>query len=490
MSAIARPGATVALALAAAAMATGMTVSACTPTGRPAAEGGTSGTLGSLPLNTVPLSCPAAGARRDCTSPGTVRWSVPAPGRYDVGFPGQLMEPTDVQSTAAYGRDAEVTFDGPTTIYQNGGTVQAIDTATGSVLWRTSLPAPGGGEPASMSGIPPVVSGSTVAVEACLANKTRAWLLDAATGAPSPSVVIRNDCQEGFAAMHNVIALADGLVVVCDDIPGDPPYGLRGIDPATGAVVWHWLAPPSIPLSPSVSLTPPFDSVVIDGVYYIATSGGQILRVDLSDGQELPPLPVGRPSGGTVAGVAPGALLYTGNGTISRLDPSTGRTLWTEPRSNSTPDDDDLTVGYDTAADAVVYDTLVDGSYQRQYADLATGSVVMSAPAGAMIRYEQKTRDEVENGPGNGPLMYADAYVTTSAATGMPTGSPSGDVRVEGINPRSGRLSWVGPLSENDAQLTGGPPTGPPVVLVQACAPDGVSKTFACTKPVLYAINA
>jgi outer membrane protein assembly factor BamB len=391
---------------------------------------------------TTALTCPASPAR-DCTGPGTLRWSLPLPAIQQGGGP-QASGP---QATIADGM----------LIYQQGGLVEAIDPATGTLRWRARLP---GGTLWNVQYQPPVAAGSEVAVMATDGMQASIWRLGAATGAVGPSLPV------GPASTSLIMPAGDGVVVYRSG-----SNQIENLNWATGAALW----------SSAAAVTAAYNHpAVIDGVLYNADAekGQGIERLDLDTGRWLPDLPV--PAGlpyVTQVYLAQGseALIATDNATAVRVDPATGRELWTVR-------------GYDSAVAADMASSPPTAWYPEPAGlslvtmNLATGQQVAAFPLGSS-RYQDYFGI---NASAQSPALVYGSDLVTYQPQDPGFTAPT---QMEGLSLGTWRPAWVGPQMAGQPQMLALTPSGPPVIIAEACAPDGVQAS-TCSATRLLAVNA
>lgn len=92
------------------------------------------------------LTCPDG--PRDCTSPGTVRWSVPLPGsaRFVIDTGTAVLNArsaiTSVAGLGGPGYLANTVITAGLMVFQRGPMIEAVDLQTGQLRWSTPLPEP------------------------------------------------------------------------------------------------------------------------------------------------------------------------------------------------------------------------------------------------------------------------------------------------------------------------------------------------------------
>lgn len=472
----------------------GATVWAVTSSGGPPAS----------PLNaTAAPSCP--GSAGPCSAAGTVRWMLSPAGGYDLdGSTGtvapQLSKALTLQLIGGGSADSDAEPEPAATladgmlVYQQGGLVEGIDPATGTIRWRTELTRRG--TLLNVIGSPPAADGSQVAVTATPGpqSQTRVWELAVGTGAVEASIPLG-------AGSTVITPAADGVVVSLSD--GDVEH----LGWASGAASWR-ASFPSVQTSASPSL---IGSVLYD----ISRTGRQIERIDLQTGRVLPalPLPAGLASSSSspvsvrtvmwsqsaAEGQGSDVLLASNATTIARLNPATGQAEWVI-RGQYT----DLNLSADASSPLSGYAVaeVLGGSFRITRLNLATGQQIWTAPLSLsrLNDYLNNVFLEEQNLSG---MVYKSLIVTESPqSSGSATSgsATSAYARLEGIDPRTGRIAWTGPLMSNDMEVLAWTQAGPPVIIVEACAPAGThagSQDFdsttlsgTCTAPRIFAVNA
>ncbi|WP_349497833.1 PQQ-binding-like beta-propeller repeat protein [Actinoallomurus iriomotensis] len=92
------------------------------------------------PLSADGLACPDH-ARRDCLSPGTVRWSVPLDGAYGIDYLGGRWPFIQRSDPLPPGLPAAAVTSGSTLVVNENGLMRAVDWNNGRQLWRTRIAA-------------------------------------------------------------------------------------------------------------------------------------------------------------------------------------------------------------------------------------------------------------------------------------------------------------------------------------------------------------
>jgi outer membrane protein assembly factor BamB len=444
------------------------------------------------------LTCPDGST--DCTSPGTVRWSVPLPGsaRFVI-VPGTAVlnarsAITSVAGMGGPGYLANTVITAGLMVFQRGPIVEAVDLKTGHRRWSTSLPEPPQ-LPPSQSVVPPNEQWPlldyltmTAANGLIAASVDSSWvLLDARTGRLlTPRFVPKPAPPDGGGWRELLPETAHSLILV-----GNP--FVEAVDPVTARVQWRGFAGSSV-------------SAVIGNAVYGGSGDGrvipstEIVGTDLRSGQSLRPLLL--PAGLQFTTVTrseqePDALLVTGANKIARLDPVTGRVAWTRTLpagaigaplqpgpSGAAPSAEYLVPPPPGASRAIWHIYLV---------NLATGQTTLIPLGPAFPDAAAGITSSGLAGDGfwdfyNGAML---ASVRARAQSGVSY------TRLEGIDPRSGRVLWRGPWA-GDVYVLGETFTGPPMIIAQSCPPSGLvagQEASAyhqayCDNERLYAINA
>jgi hypothetical protein len=467
--------------------------------------------------STKDLTC--TGGARACTSPGTVRWSVTLPhlsglGLIDVSSEGiqDLYDPNDADASS--GTQAQIAVSPGLFVYQIGSAViNAIDPATGRHLWTTRLPLPRGFTPSDTPPDGAMNIGLTAAdgeVTAYDPNDFLWWQLNATTGTASPP-------RRLAAYYHGEGSLAGPPPL--DAMPAGPQdtvlvsyEQVQDIDPATGSVRWQ---------APVQKWT---GDAVIGNVMYLDNSRSQydqaftksgasgterptqIQRIDLSTGRVLPALPLAaalQKPGASLEQVPgdPGALLLESPGTITRLNPATGRAAWTFTLpSGALGPPQELAQGAapslaflvppPVSANAVASPRpgVAGDVFRIMVLDLATGRAA-SIALGRSFPYSAAAIVTGNDGDGSRWNMVGSAM--------LGVGSGGRYVRLEGIEPQTGKIVWRGPWA-GDVYVRGATSSGPPVIIIESCAPTGLEVDPAsqtalgtyCDSERLYAINS
>jgi hypothetical protein len=443
------------------------------------------------------LTCPDG--PRDCTSPGTVRWSVPLPGsaqfviRAGAAVLNARSAISSVLGMAEPGYLAKTVITSGLLVFQRGPVIEAVGLKTGQPRWSTRIPAP---PPSSEPVLSPDIAKvplldyltMTAANGLIAASVGPSWLLlDARTGrlltprfVAIPSLDWGGNCCAVLPeSAHSLILLGRPLV--------------EAVDPVTARVLWRGPDNPSI-------------TAVIGNVVYAGDGDGRvipstvILRTDLVSGQSLQPLLLPPDLRFTVVSQSqeePGALLVTGADKIARLDPVTGRVAWTRTLPAGAFDAP-LRPGPSGAVPSAEYllprpPGASGASWRILLVNLATGRAT-SIPLGQAF-------------------PYAAAGITSSGLAGagfwdfyhgamlisVPSRARDGYsyTRVEGADPRSGHVLWRGPWG-GDVYVLGETFTGPPMIIAQSCLPSGLvagqpapaHHEVYCDSERLYAINA
>jgi outer membrane protein assembly factor BamB len=214
-------------------------------------------------------------------------------------------------------------------LFQSGVTaVEAVNPATGKVLWNTKLPTPRG---FSEGATPPVLD-FTVAngmISVYDSDEYLWWVVNEATGAASPPHTLASYSRIGGAAAADVLSLNSGNVILVNDT------NVQDIDPGTQKVRWQvpvheWTGEAMIgsmlyldndPYGYNFAQHPNANPTGSDTV---------IQRIDLTRGQVLPSVPLAKDlqdEDGQVSqfSVDPGALMVVTSSAVARIDPATGK---------------------------------------------------------------------------------------------------------------------------------------------------------------------
>jgi outer membrane protein assembly factor BamB len=443
------------------------------------------------------LTCPDG--PRDCTSPGTVRWSVPLPGsgRFVIGAGAAVLNArsaiSSVADMAEPGYLATTIVTSGLLVIQRGPVIEAVDLTTGQLRWATRLPEP----PTSSV---PVVSPyqaklplldyltMTAANGLIAASVGSSWvLLEARTGrlltprfVPGPAQDWGGNCCDVLPeSAHSLILLGRPLV--------------EAVDPVTARVQWR---------DPAGSV----GYAVIGNAFYAGDGDGRVIPstgisgTDLASGQGLRPLLLPPDLRFTIvrqSAEEPGALLVTGSDKIARLDPVTGRVVWTQTLpagaigaplqpgpSGAAPSAEYLLPPTPGAGAATWHIFLV---------NLATGRATF-IPLGRAFPYAAAGIRST----GLADDIFWDFYdgAMLASVSSLARGGIS-YTRLEGVDLRSGHVLWRGPLG-GDVYVLGETFTGPPMIIAQSCLPSGLVAgqpapayhEAYCDSEHLYAINA
>jgi hypothetical protein len=487
---------------------------------------GSSTVVPSVLSNTSALTCPSG--HRDCTAPGTVRWSLPVQGSYPVDLSnggGVLNVPATLMSQAEFPTTPpdeahSAAFTGGLAVVCAGGVAEGIDPASGQVRWKQKLASANAESQQSQSNSDPqaycdltVVAPGQVAVanfspfpNSSEPNYVR--ILNATTGAVGPQLALplppganNNDPN---ASSTNVLDLSGGTLSV---LVNSQVYGLNE---ATGAVRWQ-----------TALQTFTGDAVVGDILYADTTNSNSSLstttalqRVDLSSGATLAPLPLGPGLAGTnLAVVQPGVavtsaagpmttlLVATGqagqdsNSQVAAVDTATGKALWSYPGSVA-----ELDPASQPPEAAVVQESVPafgSGSLTLRTVGLATGKLI--ATSGVPSRLWRV----IDLKPGADEAFW-NFYDSALVGEVLPDSSQAGQNtswygRLEGLT-ASGQVRWQGPWSSSDLWVLGDSTAGPPLIIVESCTPAGIvppptpatssDVTTTCSQGRVYAINA
>jgi hypothetical protein len=495
------------------AVAVAVTVTACSSSA-PAAP--------ASPLSSSSALTCASGSSH-CTAPGTVRWSLRLPGsaQFDIstGLAVLNVPAASDEGIAGFGDIpngylASVEVAPGLMAFQQPGraVVEAVDPATGRRLWATRLPTPAGFTPdTTVSG---ALTLSLVAASGAITVYDSAdylwWVVDATTGAASPPHRLASYAQANPAA--NLHATADVLPVTSQDVALLNNTQVQGVDPATGSVRWQ------VPLQRWTGYAVIGNVLYADNDPYgqdvTANKGPHgkattIQRVDLTSGRLLPDLPLApdlRTEAARVAqfGEDHGALLVEAGPGLTRLDPATGRPLWTaalpastvgtaQPGPTGTPPTVEYLVAGKTASEPPGTGTNI---WRVMVVSLATGKET-PLPLGRSFPYGEA--GVLVGGDGGGSWnLYGPGMLASVSTKAKPAGAGGFSyTRLEGVDPRTGHILWRGPWA-GDLWVLGETFTGPPVIIAESCAPSGLvpdqsaihgDEAF-CNSERLYAINA
>ncbi|MGH3172136.1 MAG: PQQ-binding-like beta-propeller repeat protein [Trebonia sp.] len=476
----------------------------------------------SSPLNgSSALTC--ATGSHGCTAPGTVRWSVPLGGstQFDVPAGGSVLNmPAAHADQISYsfpdGYLAEVAVAPDLVVFQHGkAAAEAVNPVTGKLLWNKKLPLPPGFSP---EGSPP---DGALDLELTVANGEVSvydqtdylwWLVNAATGAASPphrlAAYSRNRNTVASTAAADVVPVNAGNAVLLN------LTNVQDVDPATGAVRWQ------VPVRPWTGEAVIGSTLYLDNdryAYEYHTNGNNspsgaataVQRVDLTRGRALPGLPLpaslhGEDGQITQYSVEPGALMVVTSAAVARISPATGQAMWLRPLPSGalgTPQP-----GSGTASPSIEYLVRGDSSdsgditppvpgtgkdvWRVQTISLATGDRTSIAPGRSFPYGAAGIQTAGSVGVWSlvgSSMLAADATPAKSAGNGI------GCTRLEAVDPRSGRVSWRGPVA-GDVNVPGQTLSDPPLVIAESCAPSGLaasssSSDTTCDSERLYAIN-
>jgi PQQ-like domain len=462
---------------------------------------------------------------RHCTAPGAVRWSLPLPGsaQFDIqsgmgiiNMPGSAAEgisgfgeiPNNYLATVEVG-PGQVVFEQP-----NRLVIEAIDPATGRRLWTTKLPTPRGFTPdTAVSALTLGIVAGGGAITAFDSADYLWWVVNAATGAASPAHRLASYTDTSQQSTDDVLPVTPRSAVLLGNTQ------VQGVDPATGSVRWqvrlqHWTG-----------------YAVIGNVLYAdndpygqpqsasASPSGRataIQRVDLATGKLLPDLPLApelRTEAAKLVQFAadPGALLIEAGPGLARLDPASGHAVWIAPLPP-------ITLGSAQAGPTGTPPTveyLLPGKTTDSINPPAPGTganiwkvLVVSLATGKMTTFTMGRKFpysdagiNVESDGGDNWNFYGSAMLARFAT--KPQGANSSGIggfsyiRLEGVDPPTGRILWRGPWGA-DLYVLGETVTGPPMIIAESCAPSSLQSDPSaihggeayCTSERLYAINA
>lgn len=497
-----------------------------------------------------PLTCPEG--PRDCTSPGTVRWSVPLAGStpFDIETgTANLNVPTTPLGIelGLPGYLANTIVASGLLVFQRGPLIEAVDLRTGHRRWSTRLPVPsqpGGhqapGQPAMSAPMPGSTLSMTLAAAQGLITASVGfswWLLDAATGALIPPTA--DSPPTGWPAPPPgswpalaVLPLSPRSVVLLKT-----PLA-EDVDPVTGSVRWR------VPLRPWLGYA------LIGNVLYAGNVGGHpvrttaIQRIDLASGRAQPALRLPTDLQGLGFRVVqsaqdPDALLVAGyrwvaarlmdSEVIARLDPATSRVIWTRtlPFGAVGLDLQPGPVAAVPSAEFLVppIPPLLPGQPRQPLppsgglqdpplpppgplpppardgaiwhilvVSLGTGQAT-SIPLGPAFPYAAAG---IHTWSADGSWdLYGNAMLATASTRPRPAGRGGfAYTRLEGVEPRTGHVLWRGPWGV-DLYVLGETFSGPPLIIAESCAPAGLvpdrsavngNEAF-CDSERLYAVN-
>jgi hypothetical protein len=481
-----------------------------------ACSSGSPAVISSVLSNTSVLTCPQA--HRDCTAPGTIRWSLPVSGKYGVaGGTGELDVPDlgDVGFSSPGPPDSAhaAAFTGGDAVVCAGGLAEAIDPASGHVLWRQKFAAPNADSDTDAAQQGPcdftvVAPGEVAATDFNEYPSSSApdyvRILSTATGSVGPRVALPFPADANNANANatgaSVLALSGGTLSV---LVNSQVYGLND---TTGAVVWQ------------AALQTFTGEAVVGNILYADTVNSNaddqattaLQRVDLSSGAVLAPLPLGTGvssedltvvgSGAVTAAAGPlSTLLVAGGSTtqgtdqIAAVDPATGRILWSYPGAF---------VQIDPASQppevAVVQESLATatGSLTLRIVNLATGQLIATSGVPRRLWNAISLKPGADGGEWN---FYDSVLVAEVQPDSRQAGTnASWYGRLEGVT-ASGKVRWQGPWSSGDLWVLGDSTAGSPMIIVESCTPAGFvppatspssgSVTTSCNQGRLYAIN-
>ncbi|HEY1702568.1 MAG TPA: PQQ-binding-like beta-propeller repeat protein [Trebonia sp.] len=401
-------------------------------------------------------------------------------------------------------------------LFQSGVTaVEAVNPATGKVLWNTKLPTPQG---FSEGGTPPIL-GFTVAnglISVYDSADYLWWIVNQATGAASPPHRLASYSQPGGAATDDVLPLNSGNVILVNDT------NVQDIDPAIQKVRWqvpvHEWSGEAMIGSMLYLDNDPYD---YDYSHHSNTnptgSDTAIQRIDLARGQVLPSVALAKDlqdEGGQVSqfGADPGVLMVVTSSAVARIDPATGKAIWFRALPVGTVGVPQAAAG--TPSPSIEYlvrggaseDESADGSqpvagtgndiWRVQIVSLANGAL---SPV-ALGRSFPYASAGVDTRPGSQGIVwngYGSSMLAAPVTAPKPAGSGEHDyTRLEGVVPATGHVLWKGPAVA-DLAVLGQTPGGQSEVILESCppsevtanpSPDGSSNAY-CNGETLYAVN-
>lgn len=378
-------------------------------------------------------------------------------------------------------------------VFQHGATIEAIDMKTGQRRWRTRIPQP------PRSSVPVLQPHQaklplldyvimTAANGLIAVSVGSSWLLlNAGTGRLLTRHFISTSTQDQGINLLSVLPESSRSILLLGT------QFVEAVDPVTAQVQWRGFG----------SAT---DAVIGNALYGTDGDGRvvpstMISRTDLTSGHGLRPLLLPRDLRFTIVRQSaedPGALLVTGTGKIARLDPVSGRVAWTralpagavgaplQPGPSGAAPSAEYLIPPPTGARA--------GGWRIFLVDFATGRTTY-IPLGRKFPYAAAglTTSGLDQDE-----AFWDFYDGAMLAA-VPARGPGGltDTRLEGVDPRSGRVQWRGPQGAG-VYVLGETFTGPPMIIAESCAPSGLVGSQPppgpgeayCTAERLYAINA
>lgn len=455
-----------------------------------------------------------------------MRWSVPLPGssQFDIqsgmgiiNMPGSAAEGIASFGEIPNGYLATVEVGPGLVVFQqpNRLVIEAIDPATGRRLWATKLRTPKGFTPNT------IVNGALVlgivAADGVITVYDSPdglwWLVNAATGSAGRPHQVPSFTQSNGQETDSVLPVTPQNVVLLNNTQ------VQGVDPATGSVRWQ------VPLQRWTGYAVIGQVLYADNDPYGQDSSGNkgpsgratiIQRVGLATGKLLPDLPL-PPGLRTEAaqlvqfGADPAALLIEAGPGLTRLDPATGHSVWTaslptttlgtaQPGPTGTPPTVEYLVPGKTTdsfhppapgTGANIWRVLV--------VSLATGKAT-TVTMGRSFPYSGAGINVGSDG-GDNWNFYGSAMLATLATKAQGANSDGiggfSYIRLEGVNPQTGRILWRGPWGA-DLYVLGQTFTGPPMIIAESCAPSGLQADPSaihggeayCDSERLYAVNA
>lgn len=493
--------------------------SACSSSGSPPV-------VPSVLSNTSALTC--ASGQRDCTAPGTVRWSLPVQGSYPVDLSdggGVLNVPATIVSQAGFQNTPpdeahSAAFTAGLAVVCAGGVAQGIDQVSGQVRWKQKL-APANAEdgqsqsssdPQAYCDLTVIAAGQIAAANfspfpnSAAPNYVR--ILNAATGAVGPQLALplppganNNDPN---ASSTDILGLyGDTLSVLVNS-------QVYGLNDANGAVRWQ------------ATLQTFTGYSVVGDILYADTSNSNssrsattaLQRVNLSSGATLALLPLGPGLAGTdlaviqpglavTAAAGPMSTLLVATGTagqnsssqVAAVNTATGKALWSYPGTLAEIDP------ASQPPEAAVFQESVpafgSGSLTLRTVSLTTGNLIAASSVPSRLWRVIDLKPGAEGAFWN---FYDSALVGEVLPDSSQAGSDTSWYgRLEGLT-ASGKVRWQGPWSSSDLWVLGDSTAGPPLIIVESCTPAGIvpppappsssDVTTTCTQGRVYAINA
>lgn len=401
-------------------------------------------------------------------------------------------------------------------LFQSGLTAaEAVNPATGKVLWNTKLPTPRG---FSEGSTPPTLDFAVANGMISVYDPVDYlwWILNQATGAASPPHTLASYSQPGGAAADDVLPLNSGNAILVNDT------NVQDIDPATQKVRWQ------VPVHEWSGQALIGSMLYLDNDPYgydfshhpnanPTGSDTAIQRVDLARGQILPSVALAKDlqaEDGQVSqfGADPGALMVVTSSAVARIDPATGKAIWFRALPAGTVGVPQPAAG--TASPSIAYlvrgdpseDDSAEGSqpvagtghdiWRVQIVSLANGAL-SSVALGPSFPYASAGMDTKPDSQSNVWNGYGSSMLAAPVTVPKSAGSGEHDyTRLEGVDPATGHVLWTGPAVA-DLAVLGQTLGGQPEVIVESCPPSEVttnpppdgSSDAHCNGETLYAVN-